>query len=48
MMKEKRSRCDINIPKVMQISVYIYQTNKKSFVAVQPKNKCNLESADQL
>ena len=32
----------------MQITVDIYQTNKKFFVTFQPKNACKLEFSDHL
>ena len=44
----KRSKYDRNIHKGMRIPVDIYQTNKKFFVTVQPKNACKLEFADHL
>ena len=46
--KVKRRACEINIHKAMQFFVGIYQTNKKIFVIVQPKNTCKLELVDHL
>ena len=39
----KRMKCDENIHKNMRISVDVYQTDKKLFVMVKPKNACKLE-----
>ena len=44
----KRSKHYKNIHKAMIIPVDIYQTNKKLFVTVLPKNACKLEYADYL
>ena len=46
--ERKIRRCDINIHKDMQITVNLYQKNRKFFVTVQPKNACKLGFIDHL
>ena len=44
----KRRKYNRNIHKDMIINDGFYQTNKKLFVTVQPKNACKLEFSDHL
>ena len=44
----KESKLDMNEHKAMIITDVIFQTNKKLFAVVNPKNACKFEFADHL